>query len=162
MLTYTDNLRELMKDVLQYFIPIQRRLSGDDKEKDRKSKSLFFSFIDNTLVFSDELLLLALETYCKVFLHIYGCFDELEKDFDPLRELVEWSREFLATVQSAAPFTHSIVVIVFRVCTECVAFDFCTSQMQQQIQELCNIFVQRAGNETQSNNFDQPPLPTRN
>ena len=81
MLSYSQQTIKLMKILLQYFVFIQEKIYSDD----------LIPIDNNTLT-------LAISTYCKLFLHITASFDELEKDVDPLKELIKWVEEVILPI----------------------------------------------------------------
>lgn len=84
MLTYSQQTIQLMKTLLQYFVFIQKKMYNEESVR-----------------LEGDLLLLALTTYCKLFTHITASFDELEKDTDPLKELVQWAEEIVVPAISS-------------------------------------------------------------
>lgn len=91
MLTYSQQTIQLMKTLLQYFVLVQKKMYNED-----------------SVPLEGELLLSALTTYCKLFVHITASFDELEKDTDPLKELIQWVEEIVVPAISSTYFFFEI------------------------------------------------------
>lgn len=95
MLSYSQHVMELMQNLLQYFILIQKRIYVNEEKRSNGNCFHCKYVLNMRSVVEDEVLIAALLTYCKLFLHISATFDEIEKDAEALKELIQWTREII-------------------------------------------------------------------
>lgn len=154
VLSYSEQVMQLMRNLLQYFVLLQHRMVHAPSEGGIKG----------------ETLLSALITYCKFFIHISCSFEEVEKDSEALTEILNWAEDVVLplykdaqlediaepskgrkrkkAVESEAhgkQFTVQVVEILSKMFSEMIGLNLCSSPVVTRIVTFLTCLTLDAG-----------------